>query len=117
MELERIRKRPQDYARANLQDYECYSRTFSWAQARAQLDGLPGGGLNIAHEAVDRHIAAGHGDTLALRWIARDGQVRDYSYAGLGAALSRFANVLAERDVMKGDRVFSLLGSVPDSIG
>ena len=33
---------------------------FDWNTARTLLAGLPGGGLNIAHEAVDRHVAAGN---------------------------------------------------------
>ena len=40
----------------NLPDYESVRRAFTWDTARGLLDGLPGGkGLNIAHEAVDRH--------------------------------------------------------------
>jgi acetyl-CoA synthetase len=78
------------------------------------LEGLPGGGLNIAHEAVDRHVLAGRGNKLALRWIGRIDEVRDFSYAALGAAVSRFANVLTRCGVAKGDRVFSLLGRVPE---
>jgi acetyl-CoA synthetase len=112
--LERIRKRPEDCAGANLRDYGEYARTFSWAQARSLLDGLPGGGLNIAYEAVDRHVKAGRGHKLALRWIGRDDAVRDYSYAALGKAINRFANVLAQRGIKKGDRVSSLLGRVPE---
>ena len=52
MQWERIRKRPEDCASANLRDYEEQAKTFSWAQARNALAGQPGGGLNIAHEAV-----------------------------------------------------------------
>ncbi len=114
MQWERIRKRPEDYVGANLQDYEQYAMQFTWSQARALLDGLPGDGLNIAHEAVDRHVLAGRGNKLALRWIGRDDQVRDFSYAVLCAQTNRFANVLAQRGVAKGDRVFSLLGRVPE---
>jgi acetyl-CoA synthetase len=114
MEWERIQKRAEDYAGANLQDYTSYAKAFSWAQARALLDGLPGGGLNIAYEAVDRHVSAGRGDKLALRWIGRDDQVRDFSYAALQREANRFANVLAQRGVAKGDRVFSLLGRTPE---
>jgi acetyl-CoA synthetase len=112
--MERIRKRPEDCIGANLQDYEGYAQTFSWAQARGLLDGLPGGGLNIAHEAVDRHVAAGRGDRLAMRWIGRDDEVCDFTYAALRAQTSRFANLLARLGVAKGDRVFSLLGRVPE---
>ena len=56
MASDRIRKRLADCVGANLQDYEEAARTFSWMQARAMLTGLPRGGLNIAHEAVDRHV-------------------------------------------------------------
>jgi len=114
MEWEPIRKRPEDYAGANLVDYDDCARTFSWAKARGLLDGLPGGGLNIAHEAIDRHVKAGRGGKLALRWIGRDDTVRDFTYATLGAAVNRFANVLAQHGISKGDRVFSLLGRVPE---
>ena len=114
MAWELIRKRPGDYAGANLLDYEAYAKTFSWAQARGLLDGLPGGGLNIAYEAIDRHVKAGRGDKLALRWIGRDDSIRDFTYAALGAEANRFANVLAQRGIGKGGRVFSLLGRVPE---
>jgi acetyl-CoA synthetase len=114
MEWQRIRKRPEDYVGANLQDYGEYAKRFAWSQAQALFDGLPGGGLNIAHEAIDRHVLAGRGNKLALRWIGRDDQIRDYSYSALGAAANRFANILVQRGVAKGDRVFSLLGRVPE---
>jgi acetyl-CoA synthetase len=114
MEWEPIRKRPEDRVAANLQDYEGYTWAFSWAQARALLDGLPGGGLNITHEAIDRHVLAGRGGKLALRWLSRDDQIRDFTYLELGAAINRFANVLAQGGMRKGDRVFSLLGRVPE---
>ena len=114
MKWEEIRKRPKDYLGANLQDYEGYARTFSWAQARDLLDGLPGGGLNIAHEAVDRHVLKGDGRKLALRWIGREEEIRDFTYADLRGQTNRFANVLAQCGLKKGDRVFSLLGRNPE---
>ena len=114
MEHEPIRKRPEDYANANLQNYEKYTKAFSWTEAQTLLDGLPQGGLNIAHEAVDRHVLAGRGNKLALRWIGRDNCVQDFSYENLQAAVNRFANVLAQRGIVKGQRVFSLLGRTPE---
>jgi len=114
MRWERIRKRPEDYVGANLRDYSEFTRTFSWAQGRSLLDGLPGGGLNIAHEAVDRHVNAGRGDRLAMRWIGRDTSIRDLTYAALARDVNRFANVLVQSGIGKGERVFSLLGRVPE---
>ncbi len=58
----------------NITDYEAACATFSWEGARQALDGLPGGrGLNIAHEAVDRHAVGPRADRAAFRWIDRAG--------------------------------------------
>ena len=114
MQWKLIQKFPQDCVSANLRNYDDYAQKFSWVEARAQLDGLPGNGLNIAHEAIDRHLACGRGASLALRWIGRDNRKREYTYAALSGAINQFANVLAARDIVKGDKVFSLLGRVPE---
>jgi len=103
-----------DARHANLDDYERVRRSFTWTDARAALDGLPGGGLNIAYEAVDRHLVHGKAEKVALRWLGRDDSVRDITYGVLAAQSNRFANVLASLGVGKGDRVYSLLGRVPD---
>ena len=87
---------------------------FSWTAERARLDGLPGGGLNIAHEAVDRHAAGPLRDRAALRWLARDGSVHDTTYGELAAQTSRFARLLADLGVEPGETVFALLGRVPE---
>ena len=98
----------------NFDKYRDLREAFSWAQARTELDGLPSGGLNIAHEALDRHIAAGRGHCRAMRVIARDWTRTDYSYADLADLSSRFANVLDGLGVAAGDRVFALAGRIPE---
>ena len=99
----------------NLSDYAEARRTFSWERARAELDGLPGGkGLNIAYEAVDRHANSALRNHLAIRWLGKDGDVRDYSYGQLQEMTNRFANVLRELGVAKGDRVYALSGRIPE---
>ncbi len=59
-------------------------------------------------------MRAGHGDRVALRWIGRDDRICDFTYAGLVRQINRFANVLTGLGVAKGDRVFTLLGRVPE---
>jgi acetyl-CoA synthetase len=99
----------------NLLDYERARAQFSWAAARAELAGLPGGrGLNIAHEAVDRHAAGPLRDRVALRFLGAAGGRRELTYGALAEASSRFANALRAVGVGKGDRVFALLGRVPE---
>ncbi|MGF7209994.1 acetyl-CoA synthetase [Skermanella aerolata] len=115
MPLETIHKTTGKLAVApNLWDYEEVRAGFTWDAARRELDGLPGGGLNIAHEAVDRHLIQGGGERLAVRWLGKDGTVRDFRYRDLAELTNRFANVLRGLGVEKGDRVFSLLGRIPE---
>ncbi|MGE0227740.1 MAG: acetate--CoA ligase [Dehalococcoidia bacterium] len=98
----------------NLVDYASTAAAFDWATARGWLDGLPAGGLNIAHEAVDRHASGARGDHTAIRWRGRRGDRREISYRDLSRLSNRFANVLAGLGVEAGDRVFSLCPRVPE---
>jgi len=98
-----------------LRDYATTYRAFDWASARAQLDGLPDGrGLNIAYEAVDRHVLHGRGDAVALRWISKSGATRDFTYRALAARSNAFANVLERLGVAAGERVFVLADRIPE---
>ena len=99
----------------NLVDYDAECARFSWEQARGALDGLPGDrGLNIAHEAVDRHAAGPLRDRVAIRWLGKDGAAEDLTYGQLRDRTNQFANVLQSLGVQKGDRVYALLGRVPE---
>jgi acetyl-CoA synthetase len=98
----------------NLRDYPETRASFRWADARAELDGLPdGAGLNIAHEAVDRHAHGARATRTAIRWLGKDGRVVDISYGDLRRSTNRFAHVLDGLGVAAGERVFLLLGRVP----
>jgi acetyl-CoA synthetase len=116
MPWEQISKSKQEWAVVpNLQDYGKARAVFSWDKARQELDGLPGGkGLNIAHEAVDRHAGGPRANRLALRWLGRNGEVEDYTYGRLQDLTNRFENVLRGIAVGKGDRVYALSGRIPE---
>ncbi len=109
-----IKKTKAAKANSNMPDYEAFRSGFSWDLARADLAGLPDGALNIAHEAVDRHVAQGRGDQIAIRWLAKSGNRTDLTYAELSAQTNRFANVLRDLGMAKGDKVYSLLGRTPE---
>lgn len=99
----------------NLRDYDQARRTFSWEDAGKELDGLPANrGLNIAHEAVDRHANGACRDHLAVRWLGKNGEVQDYTYSQLRELTNRFANVLEYLGVQKGERVYALAGRIPE---
>lgn len=100
--------------RPNLEDYDTACAGFSWQQARRQLSGLPGGGLNIAYEAVERHAAGARAGHEALRFVGTDGDVRSLTYSDLAEVVDRFASVLRGLGVGAGERVFSLVGRRPE---
>jgi acetyl-CoA synthetase len=111
-----IKKPERSFALApNLADYDAACREFSWEKARRELDGLPhGGGVNIAHEAVDRHASGPPREHVAIRWIGKSGAAKDYTFAELAALSNRFANVLAALGVEPGERIFALAGRIPE---
>ena len=111
MTEQRIRKAT---STANMPSYDATKDSFSWQEAQELLDGLPGGHLNIAHEAIDRHVTAGHGTQIALRWIAKSGARVDFTYQDLQQLSNKFANVLRAHGLQQGDKVYALLGRVPE---
>jgi acetyl-CoA synthetase len=98
----------------NMGDYAAFRSGFSWDAARRELDGLPAGGLNIAHEAVDRHAAGARANQVALRWLGKNGTDQDFSYAKLSQLSNRFANVLKGLGVGAGERIYILTGRIPE---
>ncbi|WP_189295930.1 acetate--CoA ligase [Streptomyces cinerochromogenes] len=115
MRWETIRKDIPPSPAPNLSDYDKECSDFSWQAARGRLEGLPGGrGLNIAHEAVDRHAASERAAAVALRCVGRDDSVTSVTYGDLARSTARFANVLRALGIGHGDRVVTLLGRCPE---
>jgi acetyl-CoA synthetase len=102
-----------------------------WAQQALQLDwiqewhtivewDLPfakwfvGGTLNVAHNCLDRHVAAGKGDQIAFHWEGEPGDGRALTYAELTTEVCKAANALRSLGVRKGDRVAIYMGMVPE---
>jgi acetyl-CoA synthetase len=73
-----------------------------------------GGKTNIVYNALDRHAQGVRKDKVALIWEAEDGEVRRFTYHDLYREVNRFANVLKELGVKKGDTVTIYMGRVPE---
>jgi acetyl-CoA synthetase len=96
-------------------DWDKARREFNWEDARVdELHPLQDGGINIFHEVVGHHDGTERADQTALRWLAKDGAVKDFTYRDLDDLAGRFAGVLKGLGVARGERVFTLLGRVPD---
>ncbi|MFT4893637.1 MAG: acetyl-CoA synthetase [Devosia litorisediminis] len=88
----------------------------NWSYDPVSIKWFEDGALNICHNAVDRHVAAGHGERLALIFEPDDpaGEVRRITYAELQAEVIRMANTLKAMGVAKGDRVTIYMPMVPE---
>lgn len=75
-----------------------------------------GGKLNICYNAVDRHIKAGKGDKTAIIWVPEltEEKARVVTYKQLYDEVNRFANVLKELGVKRGDKVGIYLPLIPE---
>ncbi|MBA2695085.1 MAG: propionyl-CoA synthetase [Actinobacteria bacterium] len=78
---------------------------------------FPGGRLNMCFNALDRHVVHGRADQTALIYDSPvTGTTRSYTYAELLDLVARFAGVLRDLGVGKGDRVVIYLPMVPESV-
>ncbi|WP_027934045.1 propionyl-CoA synthetase [Amycolatopsis thermoflava] len=78
---------------------------------------FPGGRLNTCYNALDRHVAAGHGDRVALIYDSPvTGSSARYTYAELLDEVSRFAGALRGLGVERGDRVVLYLPMIPQAV-
>lgn len=107
----------------NLDNYDETRASFSWSELPDLCDEMVRSGdrpgCNIAYAAVDRHADGLQSTRTALRFIADSPEaegltVRDVSYAELGRLTRRFTNVLRGRGIGKGDRVFVIMGRIPE---
>ncbi|MFW6104533.1 MAG: acetate--CoA ligase [Candidatus Bipolaricaulota bacterium] len=77
-----------------------------------------GGKLNLAYNAVDRHVENGNGDKNAIIWEPEptDEETVRLTYSDLLEEVSKFANVLENFGVEKGDRVGIYMPMVPEAL-
>ena len=129
---------PEEFAKnANIQDpeiwqkaaedregyWEGWARELHWFEEWDQVcDWDPpfvqwfvGGKLNASYNCLDRHIEDGKGDKQALIWVGDEpNHQQTYTYNELLAEVSKFANVLKDLGIGKGDTVSIYLPMIPE---
>lgn len=98
----------------NLIHYSHERDTFDWKAVSQEFDGLSSGGLNIAHEAIDRHANGPLATKTALLWLGRNGERASFTFADMKKQTAKFANVLTTLGLLKGERVFTLSTRLPE---
>ncbi len=78
---------------------------------------FPGGRLNTCHNAVDRHVAAGRGEQIALIYDSPvTGTLRRFTYRELRDEIARVAGGLRSLGVEQGDRVIVYMPMIPEAV-
>ena len=96
-------------------EYGKVASSFSWEDMSKELDWLPGGWLNKAHEAIDRHANGPRRDKVAMIWEGKNGEQETYTFGEMKTLTNKFANVLKSLGIEKGDRVFLFMDRTPET--
>ncbi len=96
--------------------FERPTKIADWSFDPVDIKWFEDGILNICHNAVDRHVAAGHGERIALIFEPDDpsDEARRITYTELQAQVVRMANTLRKIGVAKGDRVTIYMPMIPE---
>jgi len=92
-----------------------FTQTLDWSEAPV-AKWFADGRLNVAVNCLDRHVAAGIGDRVAIHWEGEPGDRRSLTYAELSEEVQRAANALAALGIGKGDRVAIYLPLIPEAV-
>ncbi|CAH0182149.1 acetate--CoA ligase [Microbacterium sp. Bi128] len=92
-----------------------FTRVLDWSNPPF-AEWFADGELNVTYNCLDRHVEAGNGDRIALRWEGEPGDQRNVTYAELTDEVKRLANVLQDLGIERGDRVAIYLPMIPEAI-
>src|ERR1700744_4980202 len=92
-----------------------WDKVLNWNFSEPKIEWFIGGRLNITENCLDRHLAE-KGDQPAIIWEPNDPQEhnRVITYRKLHEKVCRFAQVLRNNGVRKGDRVCIYMGMIPE---
>jgi acetyl-CoA synthetase len=107
-----------DMAKQELTWFKEWDKTLDWSFAKDDLhiEWFKGGKLNVSVNCLDRHLDT-RGDQTAILWEGDDpAESKAVTYRELHADVNRFANVLKDRGVKKGDRVSIYMPMIPEAV-
>ena len=93
-------------------DYGKAYSNFRWEDIENNFDWSKTGKVNMAHEAVDRHVNK-LGNKVALSYLD-DEREETYTFKDISILTNRFSNLLKELEVKKGDRIFIFMPRSPE---
>lgn len=113
-------------AKANRLDFWAkQARNLEWAKPFNQIldwsnppfaKWFADGELNVSYNCLDRHVAAGNGDRVAIFFEGEPGDSREITYAELTTQVKKAANVLISLGIKAGDRVAIYMPMIPEAV-
>src|SRR5437879_6665567 len=100
------------FAESELHWFKKWDTVFKWEAPHAEW--FVGGQINISYNCLDRHLPTWRRNKAALIWEGEPGDTRTLTYQQLHSEVCRFANVLKQVGVEKGDRVALYLPLIPE---
>ncbi|MCP4546935.1 MAG: acetate--CoA ligase [bacterium] len=91
-----------------------WDKVSEWEFNTPDIKWFIGGQLNVSYNCLDRHVEAGDGDKPSIIWEGEMGDERTYTYATLLTEVKKFANVMKNKGIVKGDRVCIYMPMVPE---
>src|SRR4051794_27358989 len=92
-------------ADSNMKNYEETYASFRFEDVEKQFSWHETGKVNMAYEAIDRHVHKGKGDKIAL-YYSDNQRDETYTFNDMSRKSNSFANVLRKHGIGKGERVF-----------
>ncbi len=93
--------------------FEPFEEVLDWSEAPF-AKWFVGGKLNVSHNCLDRHVAAGKGDQVAIHWEGEPGDTVTMTYASMLDDVCRAANALRSLGVRRGSRVAIYMPMIPE---
>ncbi len=90
-----------------------WDKTLEWSPPFAKW--FTGGKINASVNALDRHVAEGHGGRIAFHFEGEPGDTRTISYAQLLTDVSKASHALTSLGVVAGDRVAIYMPLIPEA--
>jgi acetyl-CoA synthetase len=97
----------------NLSSYEKMKDKNPWEEIKKEIVYFADGTVNLAYNAVDRHVRTPLESKIALYWEGQNGESAKFTFGDLSRLSNQYANYLTRLGVSKSDRVFFFLPRIP----
>ena len=97
----------------NMPDYDKAYADFSWKEVEKSFSWHETGQVNMAYEAIDRHVETSLKDNIALYYSDQDRDEK-YTFQDMKSLSNRFGNVLRKIGIQQAERVFLFMPRTPE---